>query len=272
MRKHISVIAFLLMLFVGLPALAQNNANDVYFVTVIKGRVTKADKAPLKVGEKLRYRDKVIFSGKDDMVVLLHPEKGRFVVTPAAAAEDASGGFFAFLSDNLHLQSHRVSLSSRGEPPLIEFFTANPTINENILIIGETKRVLTQLDYPVSNPDKDFYFLQYTTPEGKAINNMLHVTKDTFSISKEDFLFNGNYPAAGTEVKLGFAADKNYKKIISFKPVFMTVQECKDFLLTIKNLKSKKKDDIIEEAVTELYYFYGKPDKNTVEKIYNSLK
>ena len=91
------------------------SANDVYFVTVIKGRVTKADKAPLKVGEKLHYRDKVIFSGKDDMVVLLHPEKGRFVVTPDATPQDASGGFFVFLNDNLHLQSHRVSLSSRGD-------------------------------------------------------------------------------------------------------------------------------------------------------------
>lgn len=275
MRKHISVISFLLMLFVGLPTLAQNNANDVYFVTVIKGKVTKADKAPLKVGEKLHYRDKVIFSGKDDMVVLLHPEKGRFVVTPDATPQDASGGFFVFLNDNLHLQSHRVSLSSRGDPDLEAFFSVNAAINENLLLIGETRIGVHSSDYKINNAENDFFFLQYTPAGGKPSSNKLLVINDSLVIKKEDFLFNGNYPADSIEVKLGFmknyAADRKITKISSFKPVFMTVRECRDFLLAVKQSKKKNKEEIIEESITELYYFYGKPDQRTVQLIYDAL-
>ena len=275
MKRHINIIAFLMMLFFGLSVRAQNNPNDIYFVTVIKGKVTKADKAPLKVGEKLHYRDKVIFSSKEDMVVLLHPEKGRFVVTPTVNPDDPSAGLFAFLSDNLHLQSHRVSLSSRGDPDLEAFFSVNPAINENLLLIGETKIGIHSSDYKINNAENDFFFLQYTPAGGKPSSNKLRVINDSLVIKKEDLLFNGSYPADSIEVKLGFmknyAADRKITKISSFKPVFMTVQECRDFLLAVKQLKKKSKEEIIEESVTELYYFYGKPDQRTVQLIYDSL-
>lgn len=272
MKKLKRIFPAFLLLFFAFTAQSQ---DDTYFVTVIKGDVKKANKTAIKVGEKLQFREKVIFSKKDDMLVLLHPEKGRFVVTPGTANKEPSGDFFVFLNDNLHLQSHRVSLSSRGDPNLEAFFSVNPAINESLLLIGETKIGLHSSDYLISDPNNDFFFLQYTPVQGKPSNNKLHVVKDSLIINKEDFLFNGAYPADSSEIKLGFiknySTDRKITKISSFKPVFMSIEECKNFLIAVKQSNGSDRKKTLEESITELYYFYGKPDLRTVSLIYDSL-
>jgi hypothetical protein len=249
-------------------------SQDVYFVTFVKGDVKKAN-TKIKVGDKLLSPDKLVFSQKDGRLILLHPQKGRFIVEPGHTDPAPSGEYFVYLKNNLIPGTERIKLSSRGDADMYEFFTANPSISKNILFIGETGISLDNTIYRINDPNNDFFFLQYTPASGKTFSNKLRVQHDSLMISRADFLFNGKEPADSEDVKLGFiqnySAEKKVIEIVSFKPAFMSFNDCKNIMNTVKATLGNDREKVIEETMTQLYYNLGKPDKNTLGKIYDSL-
>jgi hypothetical protein len=227
------------------------------------------------VGDKLAFQEKVIFSQKDGRLILLHPQKGRFIIEPLHTQPEPSGEYFVYLQNNLFPNNQTVKLSSRGGGDLDEFFTTNPSVSKSLLFIGDARISLDNSEYRINDPVNDFFFLQYSPAGGKPSSNKLIVLHDSLLLNRSDFIFNGKAPADSEEVKLGFmqnyATDKKVTRINSFIPVFMSTEDCKNILRTIQLTIGKNKDKVIEEAMTELYYNYGKPDRNLLGDIYDEL-
>ncbi|HPH86456.1 MAG TPA: hypothetical protein PLC48_13390 [Ferruginibacter sp.] len=257
-----------LILFVGLFICFSSLAQEIYFVTLVKGDIKKNNATAVKVGDKIPFQEKLVFANKNCKMILLHPQKGRFVVEPGTITPQATGEYFVYLKSSLHLSNEKLKLSSRGDADLDEFFITNPSVNKNLLFVGDTKIALDNSKYLIKDPVNDFFFLQYTPANGKPMNKKLTVTHDSLLISRSDFMFNGAEPAENSEVKIGFmqyySTEKKMTRIASFSPVFMSIADCKAIIAAIQQTISDK-DKAFEEVLTQLYYNYGKPDKASMK-------
>lgn len=257
-----------LILLVSLSICITSLAQEIYFVTLVKGDIKKNNAIPVKVGDKIPFQEKLVFANKNCKMILLHPQKGRFVVEPGTIAPQASGEYLVYLKNSLHLSNEKLKLSSRGDADLDEFFIINPSINKNLLFVGDSKIALDHSKYFIKDPVNDFFFLQYTPANGKPLNKKLTVTNDSLLISRSDFMFNGAEPAENSEVKIGFmqyySTEKKMTRIASFTPVFMSITDCKAIITAVQQTIPDK-DKAFEEVLTQLYYNYGKPDKMSIK-------
>lgn len=270
-----SLLLFLLQLsfFIAL-------AQDSYFVTVVKGKVTRADGTKLATGNKLLLTDKLIFDSRESLVILLHPSKGRFMISPAKAPASASNQFTLFIKDYLELHVQNVRLSSRGmgddAAPLIDYFTTDAEINDKILIIDTLKVPLPESTAATVDNKENFFFLQLVS--GKITSHKLMVSNKTLQITRADISFNDKlYTPQDGELSLGYmehySTTKNANLVQTFVPVFLSKTECRNIMVGIRSaMKGMARSEIIKEIYTQLYYLYGKPDQHVIAEIYNSIK
>lgn len=273
-RRTTGIISFMLLIFLtGIRLQAQ----ETYFVTFVKGEVKNANSVKIKTGDKLQFQDKVIFATKDDKLVLLNPQKGRFIIQPENNTEKVSGEYMLYLKYSMHLSNEKVKLSSRGDNDAVleQYFTANPAINKNILFIGDTKISLVNAAYKIKDPASEFFFLQYTAPGSKPLNHKLKVEHDSLVLSENDFVFDGKKVTDSGEVKLGIlqqlSAEKKPVKIVSFYPSYISKEDCLALMNTIKQALGNDKQKVVEETCTQLYYNYGKPDHTIINALYDQL-
>ena len=264
------VACFLLLLF-GATAFSQ----DVYFVTMVKGNIKRTNGTPVKVGDKFPITEKLIFPKQDNKLILLHPQKGRFLLTPGTAKSEPSGEYLVYLKNSLLPSSERIKLSTRGEGGPEDFFTVNSAVNRNILFIGETAISLGNTIYNISDPKNDFFFIQYSPFAGKTVSNALKVRNDSLILNRRDFYFSNEERPDSAQFMIGFNRSSEYKKVSPigsvFRPVFMSVEDCRAMMITIVQAIGKNKEKVLEEAMTVLCYNTGKTDKNVLVKLYDSL-
>lgn len=264
------IISFCLMLFCVIAG-----AQDFYYVTVIRGAVKKEDKSILKTGDKLLEDAKLIFANKDCRLLLLHPQKGRFVLEPEKISGEPKGELLLFLKNKLHLQTQTMRLSSRGDIGVDDFFLIKNPDSANLLFIGDTKFDLRYSGYLQADTSNNFFFLQYSAADGKVYNNKLSIMHDSLNFNKSSFLFNGIMPANNRKVKIGYIKDfdhnREIKQIAAFVPIFMSAGDCQKMMGTIKQTIGGSKEKIIEEAYIQLYFLYGKPFIETLNSIFDQL-
>jgi hypothetical protein len=260
-------------------SIATGFAQESYFVTVVKGSVAKADGLAIKPGTKLLLTDKVSMGTKESLLILLHPSKGRIVVSAQAASATKDNKFVLLIKDFLNLNQSNVRLSSRtlDDMPLSlkDYFTTDPEINSHVLVIDTLKVRLPRAYGNVDNRE-NFFFLQLSGAKTsnhklQCRNNMLYITKDDISFS------DGLYKKSDGQLNLGYvqnySTDKNIKFITPIEPVFINREEAGTVINAIKKtLKGKPEKDILAEVYAQLYYQYGKPDELAISAIYNTVK
>ncbi|HEX2684105.1 MAG TPA: hypothetical protein VHL77_09245, partial [Ferruginibacter sp.] len=205
----------------------------------------------------------------------LHPQKGRFVIEPPDASKQASGGYLVMVKNSVLPDIKKVKLSSRGKDDLQSYFTVDESINDRLLLIGETRIIFDTNNFRIKDKANDFFFLQYSNDKGKTIINKLQVNKDIVVIRPADLLFEGTNLPMGEEVFIGFvenyATQRTTAEIGFFKPVSMSLADCKKLMITIKKALGKDKKKVTEETYTMLYRNYGKPDMEVLSAIYDKL-
>ncbi|MES2330929.1 MAG: hypothetical protein V4539_15105 [Bacteroidota bacterium] len=250
-------------------------AQDLYYVTVIRGTIKKEDRSAVKVGDKLPEKAKLLFANKDCRLVLLHPRKGRFVLEADQKKEAPASEFALFLKNNLHLQSETLKLSSRGEVGVDEFFSGRKSDSTRLLFIGDTKFDLHHSGYLQDDLTNNFFFLQYVAVDGQALNNKLNIVDDSLVINENSFLGGENQSLENKSVTLAYMkhykSNREIRQINTFKPVFLSERDCKKLLQTIKQTIGGTKEKIIEEAYTQLMYAYGKPYIETLSSLFEQL-
>ncbi len=268
-----------LLLPLLLLCLATSFAQESYFVTIVKGSVSKADGSAIKPGSKLLLTDKVRLGTKESLLILLHPSKGRIVVSPQATAPTKDNKFVLLIKDFMELSQKSVRLSTRTMEdmpmPLQDYFETDEEINTKFLIIDTLKVKLTRA-YVNTDNKENFFFLQLSS--AKPVNHKLQCRNNILYITREDIFFKDSlYKKTDGELNLGFmenySKNKNAKYIAVVEPVFITKETCGNAIAVIKKtLKGKPEKDILQEVYTQLYYMYGKPDERAVKEIYSSIK
>lgn len=265
----------LVILCFFITSLVTARAQDLYYVTVIRGTIKKEDKSVVKVGDKLSENAKLIFANKDCRVLLLHPQKGRFVLEADKKKDAPASEFAIFLKNNLHLQSETFKLSSRGDIGVDDFFSGRISDSTRLLFIGDTKFDLHHSGYLQDDHTNNFFFLQYVDVNGQVFNNKLNIVHDSLLINERSFLFGEDPVAVNRNVKIAYMkhydSNRDVKQINTFKPVFISERECKKLLQTIKQTIGGNKEKIIEEAYTQLMYAYGKPYIETLSSLFDQL-
>ena len=273
-RRTTGIITLVILIFLSGSRL---QAQETYYVTFVKGNVKKGDNVKIKTGDKLLFQEKVIFATKDDKLVLLNPQKGRFIVQPEQNTEKVAGEYMLYLKYSMHLSNEKIKLSSRGDNDVVleQYFTANPAINKNILFIGDTKISLVNAAYKIKDPASEFFFLQYTPSGSNPLNHKLKVEHDSLLLSENDFVFEGKVITDSGEVKLGIlqqvSAEKKPVKIVSFYPSYISREDCMALMNTIKQALGNDKQKVVEETFTQLYNNYGKPDISVISALYDQL-
>ena len=272
MKKYVLVILLLM-------GMATCFAQESYFVTIVKGSVSKADGSAVKPGSKLLLTDKVSLGSKESLLILLHPSKGRIVVSAQTATASKDNKFVVLIKDFLDLNQQTVRLSSRtlDDMPLSleDYFKTDSDINNNYLVI-DTLKVKLPRAYAKADNKENFFFLQLSS--AKPVNHKLQCRNNILYITREDILFSDSlYKKADGQVNLGFvenySGDKKVKFITPIVPVYITKETCRDAMRLIKKtLKGKPEKDILQEVYAQLYYLYGKPDEQAIKEIYSSIK
>lgn len=269
------------IVFISLLLLCLTNcfAQESYFVTVVKGSVSKADGSAIKPGAKLLLTDKVSLGTKESLLILLHPSKGRIVVSAQAANPSKDNKFVLLIKDFLNLNQNNVRLSSRtlDDMPLSleDYFKTDPEINSSFLVI-DTLKVRLPRSYSTVDNKENFFFLQLSgakTSNHKLLcrNNMLYITRDDISFT------DGLYKKADGQLNLGYienySGDKKVKFITLIEPAFISREECINTIQAIKKaLKGKTEKEILEEVYAQIYYLHGKPDEQAIKEIYSSIR
>ena len=272
MKKFSLVLLFIMCISTGF-------AQESYFVTIVKGSVSKADGSAVKPGSKLLLTDKVSLGSKESLLILLHPSKGRIVVSAQTATASKDNKFVLLIKDFLELNQQNVRLSSRtlDDMPLSleDYFKTDPDINSNFLVI-DTLKVKLPRTYAKTDNKENFFFLQLSS--AKPVNHKLQCRNNMLYITREDISFNdGLYKKSDGELNLGYienySGDKKVKFITPVEPAFISRQECSNTINLIKKtLKGKAEKEILQEIYAQLYYLYGKPDEQAVTEIYRSIK
>lgn len=86
-----------------------------YYVSVVKGRVLKANGAVIKGGDKLTEKDKVSFTSKTDQLILLNPGSGRLLISPQYSLSEKNISFTGFIKDFLELSEQQKRLSATAK-------------------------------------------------------------------------------------------------------------------------------------------------------------
>ena len=272
MKKYLLILLLLMIVATGF-------AQESYFVTIVKGSVSKADGSAIKPGSKLFLTDKVSMTSKESLLILLHPSKGRIVVSPQAATQTKDNKFVVLIKDFLDLNQQTVRLSSRtlDDAPLSleDYFKTDADINNNFLLI-DTLKVKLPRAYSKADNKENFFFLQLSA--SKPVNHKLQCRNNILYITREDILFSDSlYKKADGQLNLGYienySGDKKVKFITPIEPVYITKETCRDAIRLIKKtLKGKPEKEILQEVYAQLYYLYGKPDEQAVTEIYRSIK
>lgn len=123
---------------------------------------------------------------------------------------------------------------------------------------------------------EQFFFLQLIDKNKRGVSKKLMTRNDSLLLAKDNFIFNGKLYSPGDGIlKLGYVEEysneKRIKEIAGIKPEFISKAELTKIILAIKkSIRNSPKDDVLNEIYTELYFFYGKPDKQLIERLYNN--
>jgi hypothetical protein len=275
----VKTLAFFIFMLFSIPLVAQ----DTYYVTMIGGNVFRPGKVRIRIGDQVSGADTLTCTSVNDFLIVLNLT-GRYKISPNSKPVQKSSELISFfVSENIHLHADNIRLSSKaigGDISLTDYFKPiivnGKEVNEKILFTDELKIPIGKMGYPKTGNDENFFFLQLTGSTGNRINKKLAVRNDSLLISREDLTFNGKlYSQADGVLQLGFVQDyskeKKVSQIADIKPAYLSKADLVKIIRAIKlALRGTSRDEILKEIYSQLYYMFGKPDKQSIEDLYDN--
>lgn len=251
------------------------HAQVTYTVTTIKGEASR-NGVNITLNDRITSNDRITLKTKESMLILLNP-KGRYVISVKQGAKPNELKNI-LVRETINLHAKNVRLSTRALQDYLDikdYFETNDSINTKLLIVEEAKIAANSSGVRIDNKE-NFYFLQSAAGSGTAANNMLPVLNDSLVIRTGDFIFNGRpYREEDGRVTIGLvqiiSKERKVTRIVGFAPAFLTRTELRQIIRAVKSaLPDAKREDMINEVYTQLYFLYGKPDKQIVESLFDN--
>jgi len=247
MKKIAGIAGVIAFLFAGILTL---KAQGDYTVIKVYGNIMlKKDNKNLTQGDRFSDKDVLIFQSKESKAAVVHPEKGRLMLTEASGGGKAN--FVPAMSN----------VSTRG----VNVTTASDLVNEfqgSYIFFNQVKLKVNSKSYPLS--EQSFFFIRYKY-KGEEINKKLAYSSDTVVIDKNELLkVDGKAVEASVivEMKLYFMNNKKSTYICTFNPVFPDMASLqKEIEIISQTMNNKDKIFLLDEIEAYLLENYGKFDK-----------
>ncbi len=258
--------------FIFLLVCLVKNTVAQYTVTKVKGTVTnKTSGELLKTGSKLKETDILSFSLPTDLIRVIVPGKGIFVISPSANATKQGSDLVEMLKSTFHLKSKEGYLSGRAEgiESIPDAFETNEAVNSAMLISKETKFLFNSADYPITEGSR--FFLQVSSGAGQPLIRPLQTKADTLLISTEDFKSNNQAGPQDVTYSLGYySKEKNYSvSLMEFTPYLDQFNEMEGIIKVILGVSTEVDPLLLKkECYKEIYEALGKPSDIVFQKVF----
>jgi hypothetical protein len=229
--------------------------EDSYKVIKVNGNITvKKTGKPLLQGDVFQESTMLDFSS-DAKATVINAEKGRFILTPKTAGSRS----------NLIPAINNISSRSGA---IINIIDLQNHFKGDVCVIERTAIKIASKDYAMS-PD-NFFYLEYFY-KGEKINKKMSYAGDSLVIDRAELykVDGSTIPSPDTkEVTLYYRNSKENKSynISTFNLVFPDNDELKkEVNIILDEIKTKPNTNKVDEVMSYLTEFYGKPSKDNVK-------
>ena len=243
-------------------------AQDTYHVIHTVGNTTIVNKnKTVATGDKIQGADKLKFANKNAKVIAISPQKGRYIISPAASAKENELEYYV---KNVILPVKSTGrLSTRGNSKEVVQNLKDYLGTESFVVIGnELSFRVDQSRYPLS--ENEFFAFRYLA-EGisKPVNKMLAYQEDRIFLNKEAlFTYEDkeidHRRVAQVEIFWYNKSTKASRKVLAFQPIFLDEEELKNDLLEFKKVMEDEDMNAakwFEQVVGLIKDVYGRTDE-----------
>ena len=227
--------------------------------------VNEKSKSNLSRGSVFSDNDKFKFESSSSRAAVIN-NKGRYILQ----ANNSNNAYAkAFLTPAMS------NMSSRSGAIVNQVDLQNH-FNGNYLIFKKDKIKISKDNFPMD--ENNFFYIRYDY-KGESINKKLSYTNDTLVIDKKELIAVDGKPIPNKEItnmELLYYKKAEGKSISvgDFKPVFVNEKDFKSEIeIILEGVKGKTKQEKIDEILSYVNDFYGKPNKeNLVDWIEENFK
>jgi len=247
---------FIVFLILLIANLGYGQSED-YTVIKVQGSILKKKSGdPLGQGSVFASDEQLLFETADSRAAVIGSTRGRLILT--------SGNKGSARSNLLPAMSNMSSRSGS----LINFIDLQNHFKGNYLILNETAIRISSDNFPMD--DNNLFYIRYDY-KGEAINKKLTYKRDTLYIDKRELFKVDGKPIPNTatkDVKLYYMNTGNKSTLINeFTLITPDNEELKkEIQIILDTIKDKPYKDKVNEVVSYLNEYYGKPNKDNVKK------
>jgi len=218
--------------------------------------VNEKSNSNLAAGTVFSDNDKLSFGNSSSRAAVIN-SKGRYIL-----ASNNSKNAYA----KSYLTPAMSNMSSRSGAIVNQVDLKNH-FSGNYLIFKTSEVKVSKDNFPMD--DNHFFYIRYEY-KGENINKQLKNVNDTLIINKSELMTVDGKPIPNPEIKNMkiFYFDKttsNSTEIGAFNPVFVNEEELKsEVSILLEGLEKKTKQEKIDEVLSYINDFYGKPDKENL--------
>ena len=233
----------------------QIQAQENYKVIRVNGQIlnTKTN-SNLQTGSIFKDNDELSFSNSSSRAAVVN-SKGRYVLQ---ANNNRNAYAKAFLTPAMS------NMSSRSGA-IVNQMDLEKHFSGNYLIFNIEKIKVNKDNFPMN--EQKFFYIRYQY-KGEKINKRLSFNADSLILNQKELMTVDGKPIPNpdiTEMKLFYLDGKTSALIGDFNPVFVKDDELKEEVkIVLETIKTKSKKEKIEEILSYINDFYGKPNKENL--------
>lgn len=250
--KSVAYFFVILILFLSPGLFSQTD----YTVIKVNGSIMlKASGKSLIQGTVFGEKEELFFGSENSRAAVVNPGKGRFVLAPV------STGTYVAKTCMLPPVSN---ISSRGGTMLTLLDFQNHFTGK-IVFLGKNTIRIGDSSYPMDS--SNFFFLRYKY-HGDNINKKLTFRSDTVFFDRDQILTIDNQPIPHPDtatMKMYYRRGNESVFLSEFTAVFPNEDELKkEIEILLNTLQNLKFDEKLNQVISFVNEFYGKPDKENI--------
>lgn len=232
-------------------------AQEDFKVIRVNGTiVNEKNNSNLSAGSVFTDNDKLSFGNSSSRAAVIN-SKGRYILSSNSSTNAYAKSFLTPAMSNMSSRSGAIV----NQVDLKNHFSGN------YLVFKTSEVKISKDNFPM---DKNhFFFIRYEY-KGENIDKQLKFVNDTLIINKSELMTVDGLPIPNpkiTNMKIFYyeTSTTNRIEIGAFNPVFVNEDELKsEVSILLEGLPNKTKEQKIDEVLSYINDFYGKPDKENL--------
>lgn len=232
-------------------------SQESFKVIKISGTITNENsKSDLQRGSVFNDNDKLMFGSSSSRAAVIN-SRGRYILASNNQSEAYAKSFLAPAMSNMSSRSGAI----------VNIVDLKNHFSGNYLIFKTSNIKISKDNFPM-NAD-NFFYISYEY-NGDAVNKELKYSADTLILDQKELMTVDGVPIPNPQIKkmeLFYykKVDGEVMSIGAFNPIFLNDKEFKSEVeIILDSVKSESKEEKINEILSYVNDFYGKPNKENL--------